>query len=252
MSALIVVLPAAALLLLGARRHPRWPRHRTLAGLAGLTALLVAGLLGARADEQLSVHVIEHQLISMVAAPLLVAAAPVRLALGAGGSGLRAGLARALHTAPARALAQPLVGLTLFSAVMLAAHLPAAQALTQRSAFAHAAEHVALLWAAIALWVPLVGVDPLPHRTGMAGRLATLVAAMSVMASLGAWLSALPRPAYAAYPDLADQHLAGGLMWEGGMVVLLPAILACAWGALMHEERGQQARDRHATVRGTP
>ena len=252
MNALIVVLPAAVVLVLAAGRHPRWPPHRTLAGLAGLAALLMAGLLGARADERLSVHVVEHLLIGMVAAPLLVAAAPVRLALGAGGSGLRAGLARALHTPAARALARPLVGLTLFSAIMLLAHLPAAQTLTQRSPVAHAAEHVLLLWASIALWVPLVGVDPLPRRTGMAGRLATLVAAMSVMAGLGAWLSALPRPAYAAYPDLADQHLAGGLMWEGGMVVLLPAILACVWGALAHEERGQQARDRHATLGDAP
>jgi putative membrane protein len=50
---------------------------------AGL-AVLVAALLppfDAAADEQLSVHMVQHLLIVFVAAPLIVAGAPIRLAL---------------------------------------------------------------------------------------------------------------------------------------------------------------------------
>jgi putative membrane protein len=251
---LALLLGAAAVLVGAARRHRRWPPARTAAGLGGL-AVLGAALgsgLEERSAELLSAHMLQHGLVGLVAAPLLVAAAPVRLALGALPRGPRRSLARLLHRPWLRLLAHPLTGLALFVAVLAIVHVPSVYEAALRAPLPHGVEHAALLWSAIALWAPLVGADPLPHRAGAVARVGVLIGAMTAMAALGAILAAahgIVYPSYAAstialgHDPLQDQALAGGIMWIGGMVVVLPALLALAWGALAREERRQRARE---------
>jgi cytochrome c oxidase assembly factor CtaG len=251
-AALAALAPLALGLVLAARRHSRWPARRTLLGLGGLAALAVAFGLEARAGERLSAHMVQHMLLGLVAAPLLVASAPVRLALGTLPAPARRRLARALHHPALRALTHPLAGLAIFVVVLAGVHVPAVYEAALRDPLLHAGEHALLLWSAIALWVPLVGADPLPRRAGAVARVSVLIAAMTAMSALGATLAALPKPAYPAYAGLGgnplrDQALAGGVMWVAGMVVVLPALLALAWSALWAEERAQRARERHAT-----
>ena len=231
---------AAAWLVWAAHRHPRWPAWRTAAGLAGLAALGAAGLVG---DARLSSHMLEHQLIDVVAAPLLVLAAPVRLALGTLGREGRRGLARAAGSWLPRTLTHPVVALAGFAGVLAVVHVPAVYDAALRSPVLHALEHGALFWSSAALWVPMIGAEPVGHRTGMVTRVSVLVGAMSAMGILGAIIAEAPAPLYPAYPDVADQQLAGGLMWVGGMVVVVPLVLVAAWNALIAEERRQRARE---------
>jgi putative membrane protein len=100
------------------RRSRRWPLGRTACFLGGLAVLLVAldSGIGASADEHLSAHMVEHMLIWLAVAPLLVAGAPLRLALFATGSAGRRRLARALHSGPVRSLTGPVLSTALFSA----------------------------------------------------------------------------------------------------------------------------------------
>jgi putative copper resistance protein D len=248
---LALVVPAALLLVWAAGRHPRWPARRTLAGLAGLTALAAASARGldGRAARLLSVHMLQHAVIQLVAAPLLVASAPLRLALGTLPRAPRRRLARLLHGRLARALSRPLVGLGIFVAALALVHEPAVYDAALRHPLVHAAEHAVLLWSAIALWVPIVGADPLPRRAGPIACVGVLVGAMVAMSALGAGLATLRTVAYPAYaattPDaLADQALAGGVMWVAGMAVVLPALVAVAWSTLWAQERAQRARER--------
>ena len=78
---------AAAALYLGgiARIHMRWPLRRTAAFLAGLACILVAtdSGIGAYDDQLLSVHMVQHMLLLLVAPLLLLAGRPVILALRA-------------------------------------------------------------------------------------------------------------------------------------------------------------------------
>jgi putative membrane protein len=256
-AALAVLLPVALALVAAARRHPRWPARRTLTGLAGLATLAGASASGLddRAAQLLSAHMLQHALIQLVAAPLLVAAAPVRLALGTLRSPARRRLGRLLHRC--RVLSHPVAGLAIFVAVLALVHLPVLYEAALRHPLLHAGEHALLLWSAITLWVPIIGADPLPQRTNAIARVAVLIAAMTAMSALGATLASLSRVAYPAYvaPTLAfghdplhDQALAGGIMWVSGMVVVLPALLALAWDALWAEERVQRRREHHATA----
>jgi cytochrome c oxidase assembly factor CtaG len=255
--AVAVLVPVALALVVAARRHPRWRRRRTLAGLAGLAALAVASASGLddRAAQLLSAHMLQHALIQLVAAPLLVAAAPVRLALGTLRSPARRRLARLLHRW--HVLTHPAVGLTVFVVALALVHLPAVYDGALRHPLLHAGEHALLLWSAIALWVPIIGADPVPQRTGAIARVAVLIAAMTAMSALGATLTSISRVAYPAYvaptvalghDPLRDQALAGGIMWVSGMVAVLPALLVLAWNALWLEERTQRRRERHVAL----
>src|SRR3954454_14471505 len=85
------------------------PRPLSLgAGLAVLVAALLPPF-DAAADDQLSVHMVQHLLIVLVAAPLIVAAAPIRLALRHLPPGGRDALVRLLHGRLARWLGPPVV-----------------------------------------------------------------------------------------------------------------------------------------------
>jgi len=216
-------------------------RHgRAACGVAGLAALGAAALPG---DATLTAHMAEHQLMTVVAAPLLVAAAPVRAALRRLGPSGRRALVRVLRSAPVRRLGHPAAALAAFVAVLAVVHVPAVFDAAERVPLLHALEHGALFWSSVALWVPVLGAPPVPHSTGAVGRVATVIGAMAAMGVLGAVLAAAPSPLYAAYPELADQQRAGGLMWIGGMVVALPLLVAGAWSALAAEERRQRARE---------
>jgi len=241
-------------------RHPRWPGRRTAAALGGLAATAVA--LGSgidqRAEALLSVHMVQHMLLGLVAAPLLVAAAPVRLALGTLPRAARQGLARGLHARVVRLLSRPLVGLVIFAATLWLVHVPAVYGAALSHPLLHDAEHAALLWSAIALWAPVIAADPLPHHPGVVLRVSVVIGATVAMNALGAVLVSADRLAYPAYraparalgrDPLADQALAGGIMWVGGMAIVLPLLLVLAWQALIGEERRQRAREAHADAR---
>lgn len=250
---------AGAVYAWGVRRARPWPALRSAAFAGALAALAVALASGidTEAQQRLSVHMVQHLLITMVAAPLAVWSAPVRLALAAQHGAARRRTGRVLHRM--RPLGHPLTGLGLFALVAVVAHVPAVYELALRHPTVHAVEHAAFFWSAVALWAPLIGADPLPRRFGPVGRFGVMMAAMGVMTVGGAALTGADTIVYSSYlrpaaaleiDPLADQALAGGIMWVGSMVVMLPPLLGLAWRALVDEERAQQVRDRRAAAGG--
>lgn len=170
---LVVTIAAAGLYLSAAaigsqrdRRRRRWPLVRTGFFIAGLLVLVVdlySGI-GTEADSRLSVHMAEHMVLWVLAAPLLAAGAPVRLAFFALGRGGRRRLAGWLHGRRLRVLTSPVVSVSLFGSVILISHVPAVYGLALTNDYVHAGEHALYLITAMLMWAPLLGVDPLPHR----------------------------------------------------------------------------------------
>jgi putative copper resistance protein D len=246
---------AAALYLWGATRVRRgWPVWRVLSFLGALLAVLVAlgsGLDGYD-DRLLSVHMVQHLLLLEVAPILLLVARPVVLALVV----LPAPVRRrpAAWLVALRAWTGPLVCLGVYSAVVLATHLPGFYDATLRSPLLHDAEHLTYLAAGTLLWWPVLGGDPAPsRRLNGALQLLYVIAAMLPMEALGAYLSRSPTLVYPAYaaparelsvPAIIDQQHAGAIMWVLGGVVMVVVVLWSAMRAMAAEERHQQARDR--------
>jgi putative membrane protein len=165
------------------RRHRRWPWRRTACFCGGLAVLVIdlyAGI-GTQADLRLSTHMLEHMVMWLVVAPLLAAGAPIRLAFFVLGRGGRRRLAGWLHSRPLAWLTSPVGSVTLFSAVLLATHVPAVYGLALGNDTAHEAEHALYLAAALLMWAPLLGVDPLPRRLSARGRTACLATCMVPM-----------------------------------------------------------------------
>jgi cytochrome c oxidase assembly factor CtaG len=222
--------------LAAARRTP-WPARRAIAFVLGCAALYAASL----GDSTLPAHMAEHLVLMMVAPPLLLAGAPVRLMLRTlppGGPRRRAG--RVLHAL--RFLAAPPVAFVLFGAAILATHLTPFFDAAVRHPGLHALEHLVYLTAALLFWAPIIGVDPIP-RVGWLGRALMLLGSMPVMSFVGVLLEQATSPRYSSYPNLAQQRTAGALMWVGSSAIAAAFTIVLGWHALAREEREQRARE---------
>lgn len=245
----------AGVYLAAARRTPRWPRRHTACFLGGLAVLaLAAGLAGAAA-ERLSWHMVQHVVLALVAPPLLVLGRPVTLALRVLPAARARGAARLLRSPPLQLLTRPLVASSLFSAVLVASHVPTFYDATLRSEPLHAAEHALYLWTALLLWAAVLRAEPLPGSPSPLTRILALMLVMVPMALVGTALIGWDGVVYDHYATAAaaeaapDQRIAGWLMWIGGGAVVALATVWAGWSALEREEARQRAREARLDAR---
>ncbi len=236
----------------GVWRVRRWHTRRSVAYAAGLLTLAVALLspLDAAAETALFSHMVQHLLIAMVAAPLLVVGGPLTLALRAARPPTRRRLTALMVSPAARVLVHPVATWGLFAAVVLGTHFTPVYDAAVRSDAVHAVEHAAYLWAGLLFWLPVLGAQPLPRRLGWLSLTAYHLATMPVVSVVGVVLLYAPEPLYPSYPLLADQQDAGMLMWLGGTMMLAFAAVVIGWRELLREERHQLARERRLEAAG--
>lgn len=204
-----------------ARRGRRWPASRSWAFAGAVAAALGAAAVG---DATFTRHMGEHLLLGMVAPLLAALAAPVTLALQAGGPATRAGLRRLLHGPAGRLLARPLLGFALFAGGLVLLYLTPLVGLSATNRAVHLAVHAHLLASGLAFLVPLAGVDPLPRPVPPAARLLVLGLSVPFHAVVGLALASAGEPvAPAAYPSLDDQRRAASLLWGSGEVLTVAA-----------------------------
>ncbi len=244
----------------GARRRAGWPLWRAASFAGGLLTLAAALMSGVDrvSEELLSVHMVQHMLLALAAPALLLCGAPVRLALAASPPSGRAALGTLLRSRTMRALTHPALGLAAFAVVVLATHLTGLYELALEDETVHAFEHAAYFWSGVLLLAPLIAADPLPHPPGPLARFSWLMGAMTAMAIPGAVLTFGASVRYPFYlaparalgrSALADQHLAGAIMWVGGGVAMFALALAVTMSAMLAEERRQRRRELHADGR---
>jgi putative copper resistance protein D len=250
----LVYVEAARRLKIGAG----FPRPRERCFLAGLVVVFLSldGPIDAGASGLLSVHMLQHMLLTMVAAPLVVLGAPVTLALRASSPGTRRRiLVPILNSRMARIAANPLVAWSLLFVVLWASHLTSLYEAAMLNRGLHALEHVAYLGTAVLFWWPVVGLDPIPSRISHPARILYLFLAMPPMAFLGLAIYSsdhLLYPYYATVPGatiasaLADQHLAGAIMWEGGVFVVVPALALVLLDWMRRDEREAERTEERA------
>ena len=194
-----------------------------------------------------SVHMIQHLLLSFVAAPLLVLAAPITLLLRVSSpEARRRWILPVLNSHVVKTVSQPVVAWSLFAAVMWFTHFSPLFDAALEDFTLHRLEHALFLGSAMLFWWPVIGADPSPHRIGFGGRILYLAVGMPLSSFLGLVIfsaSAVLYPHYATLvrdwgpTPLADQQLAGGIMWGGGDVAFVLALMLTVGAWLRHEER---------------
>jgi putative copper resistance protein D len=220
-----------------------------LAGLASSLVALQSGL-GAYDDSLLSVHMVQHVILLLIAPLLLLWGRPVMLALRGLPRGGRARLAAAMVRL--RPLGHWIVGLVVFYVVVLVPHIPVLYDAALRRPGLHDLEHLLFLGGGLIFLWPLFGAPAHRGALSSVGGLCYVIAAMPSCALAGAYLNQAAGVVYAPYlaadrlvgiHALSDQREAGALMWVGAHLILTFVALWVLGTKLMAEERRQQVRD---------
>jgi putative membrane protein len=268
---LFAIAAAAVLYALGLRRRASrssGTRREATLFAAGLLALVLAydSPFAALDDELFWAHMTQHMLILAVAAPLILLGRPWATIARALPLGVRRpiarGLARGAWSAPLRAaadrLTSPTPALVIFTGTLVAWHLPALFNATLRSSAVHELEHGLFLVTGLLYWSQLIDSPPFRSRLGSGQRALYATVGMAVGSVLGLVLAFAPSPLYPGYADLvsrpggisalADQHLAGGIMWVPGSISFTAAIVFFAYRWL--EETARDGQRVPSTVVG--
>ena len=184
-----------------------------------------------------SAHMLQHELMMVVAAPLLVMGRPLAAWTWAFGAERRRRIGRVVQTrwlaAMWSALTDPVVAWCLHASVLWAWHVPALFSATLRHEWVHILQHSSFLISALFFWWTTLGHDPRSGR-GQAVAVAALFTTMLHTGALGALLSLAPSPWYPPYIEttaalgldpLEDQQLGGLVMWvPSGLAYVVAAI----------------------------
>ena len=225
------------------RAHPAnpVPRRRVWCWFAGLAVLLVAtqSVIGAYDTTLFTVHMAQHLLLTMLAAPLLLLGAPVTLLLRAASPEVRRDvILPVLHSRLVRIVSHPIVAWTQFAVILWASHFTGLFDAALEDPLIHVLEHVLFLGSALLFWWPVVGVDPAPRRLSHPLRVGYLIVGMPFMSFLGLAIFSATAVLYPHYATLSrdwgqaplvDQQWAAGLMWfVGDLVFFLAVVFAVA------------------------
>jgi cytochrome c oxidase assembly factor CtaG len=244
------------------RAHPAnpVPRWRSISFGLGMLAIAFALISGIeRYDTALfSIHMVQHILLVLVAAPLIAMAAPITLLLRVSTPPVRRRwILPVLHSRIVRMVAFPVVAWIVFAGVMWATHFSPLFDAALEDPTVHDLEHLLFLSAALLFWWPVVAQDPGPWRMshpGRAGYVFLQAPQNTFLAIVILGASTVLYPHYATTgrtwgpTPLEDQQLAAGIMWVAGDAVFLGAVMVLVWAWMRHEARETPRLDRRAAV----
>ena len=220
-------------------------------GAMGILVLALLSPIDVLATSRLSMHMVQHLLLVMIAPLLLLLANPLAVFLWGLSPGARQRLGRLLNVrSPLRtwfwALTCMPVTWSFYVINLWGWHHPYLYQLALRVGWVHDVEHILFFLSAFLFWWPVVNPAPRFHGSISYGlRIVYLIAATMQNTFLGMVIS-LPKkvlyPFYGAIPRLMDlspindQALGGGIMWVSGHMYLIPILVLVARMLIREEE----------------
>jgi putative copper resistance protein D len=266
----VLLVAAAAAYLYAARQVSRrtpdrpWRRRSSATFLSGLALvwLVVLGPVGAYDDTFFWAHMVQHIVLMMLAAPLILLGSPVLLLLRYSSRPFRhTWLVPVLHSRIVLGLTHPVVSWVIFAVVLSGTHLSPFFDYALRHPFVHDyVEHSLYLVAALIYYYALLPGNPSPRRLAPSWRVLSLFAMMLPETMTGFFIYASDYLRYPYYRHVArpfgpgpleDQQLAGALMWSGCMLIdsIWVTMAAVEW--LKSEERKAHRVDLDTLARPT-
>ena len=189
-----------------------------------------------------SVHMVQHLLLTLVVALLLLAGTPAWMArnLVGGGRGLRL----------VRSLSRPVTGLIQFNLVLVLSHWPLVVEATVKVHVLHFVAHAVLLTSAVLMWMPVASPLPEVRRIRPPAQMLYLFLQTIVPTVPASFLTFNDRPLYGVYAELprlwgisalTDQQTAGLIMKIVGGLFLwgVIAVIFFRW----YEREEQREKD---------
>jgi len=236
------------------KRGTRGLRRRAV--LFGLGWAILAGALVSPlhqgGEHSFALHMIEHELLMLAAAPLLVLSRPLAIILWAWPAPARHFLGRA-SVWPAvatvwRCLTKPITATLLQAAALWLWHMPTLFDLALAHDRWHVAQHLSFIISALLFWTATLDNDGAPAQRAVSAM--CLFATSVVSGALGALMAMSTSPWYQGYARLGlaplgltpaeDQQIAGLIMWVPGGLVHAMAALVLIRGLL--SSRGSEGR----------
>jgi putative membrane protein len=216
---------------------------RALAFAAGLCVLWMALLsrLDAWSAELFSAHMVQHELLMLAAAPLLVLGRPLPIFLWAFGGSWRGALATLSRSRPVRWFWKTLVsagtGWSLHALGLWIWHVPRFFNAALLHPGVHELQHLTFLLTALVFWAALFDERRRERQGAAILYLFTTTVHTSI---LGALITFAAHPWYASYLQMStqwgltaleDQQLGGLIMWVPGSLVYVGAglVLLARW-----------------------
>ena len=172
-----------------------------------------------------SAHLVQHLLLTLVMAPLLIVGTPDWL--------FRALIRNTVGFGVARVLTGPLIAFGLYNIVFSGWHFPMFYNWALENHNVHIIQHLMFISVAVLMWWPVV--DPLPELSRMITplRMVYLFAISIPMAVVSALITLTDSVLYQWYADaervfsltpIEDQQLGGLIMWVPGALIFWVAI----------------------------
>lgn len=243
------------------RRGDAWPVGRTVAFVGvGMGSFYVVTSSGIAAYDTtlLSVHMVQHMVLSMLVPLFLALGAPVTLALRTLPATPRRLLLVVLHSRVAKVLSFAPLAFLLYVVSPWALYFSGWYDASLDSSYIHEMMHVHLVLVGSLFFWPLLGIDPVPGRVQYPFRVLLILMTLPFHAFLGVtimgqdaiigerWYTALREgPMGSWLPEMADdQHLAGGILWGSGDLigVILFLVLFTQWVRSSQQEARREDR----------
>ncbi len=231
--------------------HPGW---RLALFAAGLTVLAV-GLVSPVAHygrQVLWVDFTGFLLITMIAPPLMLAGAPLTLAFRASGPRRRRMFRRLYRSKAAAVLTFPVATWLIFAVATYLWQFTALTDLAARDTVVRHLQQLSLTFVGLLFWIPAVASDPLRWRIAYPLRALYIFVEMTHKGLFGGMFLSMntamhgdfARNAPAWAPNaLDDQRIAILILWIGGNMVFIAALIGVVFRWVAYEQRNQRRTD---------
>ena len=200
-----------------------------------ITLLALVSPMHALSEQLFSAHMVQHELLMVIAAPLLVLGRPMVVMLWGLPRHWRPIVGGVAHNRSVRSvwavLTRPFDAWLIHGIVIWLWHVPVLFQATLQSEAAHAAQHISFVATALLFWWAIIH----PARRAALGMSVVYLFTTAVhTGALGALMSFARTPWYPEYASrsaawgltpLGDQQLAGMIMWIPASLVYLVAAL---------------------------
>ena len=233
------------------RPHPRWRTGMFLAGVA-LLALAQESPLDRLAAHHLTFHMVQHEIVMMIAVPAILLGAPATPLLRGMPQWLRQGVVRRvaasrLGSSAYRGLTNPGAAAVVFIGTVWAWHLvPGWYDAAFQQPSLHVFQHASFAFAATLFWWNVIEAAPHRPRLEAMPRVLYLLVVGALKDGAAAFIVFASLPLYQEYGHIArivtawtplrDQQIGGLVMWVPGTLIMLGAAGAIFLGWFQAED----------------